>query len=426
MKSVLVIGAGPVGLTCAHVLSRKLNVTVVYPSKEFFIKSTSQTFKLDNDLIKEKMWGNANIWGNQHDTSLNYLGFDCLTSNLPSIQMSEESLHEEIKILNELWGIKPNYRRNNFSVDSGSLEKFQILKFKKTYKPKLNLEKVSFVQLGFESIQFVNMNQIMIDKIKFDFDFMVIAAGGLSNVFFLTQMGKQLAPRFDYFKNSLGVGYTNHVRVKILTIKFKRWVHVRPMFWRLKTQIPIAGFDYIPIKSEFTHSRITIRLWAIASKSLIHRFLHELGFYKKADVVAYIELPQLSSNFVKFNRRIQKTLFFDFQYDFDEEIIVHIEKRINDLIKDVSNEYVVDEVFPEKFNLKSSINMDSYHHFGGTRMGNEPINSTTDSFGLVHKASNIYVVGTSTLSRSFPDHPTWLASVFAIRSCLQIVNRCNE
>lgn len=106
MKRVLVIGAGPIGLTCAHILSKTLNVTVASPNSELSLESTSKQLKFKNNLIRDAIWGDANIWGNQHDLSLNYLGIGLSISDLPNIRISEQEIQKEIKILNEAWVLR--------------------------------------------------------------------------------------------------------------------------------------------------------------------------------------------------------------------------------------------------------------------------------------------------------------------------------
>lgn len=322
-------------------------------------------------------------------------------------------------------GFKTNLKDRLFSFESSHLKKMKILVVDSLVKPKLKLDKVNFVKLDFHSVNFLNVNSILIDQTQFHYDYLIFASGGISNVYFLSEFRKHLAPRYEFLKNSIGMGYTNHIRTKILTIKFKKWVRLRPPFWRFKSKKLINCFDYLPAETDLTKSRISIRLWAVASKFPFHKVLQELGFYKQAEVVSYIELPQIRSNFVKFNRRNHNTLIFDFQYNFKKKVVSMISSRVHEISQLVSEDTAVEEVQLANYHLDSLLTMDSYHHFGGTRMGEDAVDSTVNTFGLVHGTSNIYVAGTSVLSRSFADHPTWVSSIFAIRSCLQILDKCD-
>jgi hypothetical protein len=424
VKKVLVIGAGPIGLTAAKILNAKTQVIVIYPKDPITFNSSSTALKLNQDSSSGTLWGNSEIWGNQHDICLDYLGKNLEISDLTLPAITAQSLEHEVQILKKLWRLTGDRHTSKIPHLSENIESVPILKKEAMRHPRMNIRSIKKIQTPFKQIDLslVCQNQITIDDNTYEYDYLVIAAGGLSNVFLLTLVDKANPKIFPGLAEMLGAGYSNHIRIKAFNAEFSKFIKLRPVLWRFKGRFLLPAFNFLTGQAAFSEPKITFRYWPSRKPGFVSQVLQEIGYFKSAELILYLELPQIRKNRVKFVDIGSTGLSFQFDYEFSEEVIQAIHLKLQKL-EDVLKAENMFANFEKKFSFSPELfKMDSHHHFGGTRMGGNDFDSVVDNFGKLHNSSNIYVVGTSVLSRSFSDHPTWLASLFAIRTAEHIMS----
>ncbi len=420
---MLVIGAGPVGLTIAKILSATTQLTVIYPEDSIRFNVPSSGLKLSPGSSSGTLWGNSEIWGNQHDVCLDYVdkGLKISDLNLPAITI--QSLEPGEKILKKLWRLNGTRHNSKNFHSSESIQPIPILRNRPMRHPLMNIRNISKIQTPFRKIDlsYVSQNQLSVDGITYEYDYLIIAAGGLSNVYLLSLLDKSNPGMFPGLAEMLGVGYSNHTRIKAFSAEFSKFVKLRPILWRFKRGFLLPSFNFLTSEASFSEPKITIRYWPLSKSGLVNRVLQELGYFKAAELILYLELPQLRRNRVQYVDKRATGLYFKFDYKFGEDVIQAIHLKLQKL-EDVLKSEMMFVNLEKKFTFSPDLlTMDSHHHFGGTRMGCNDTDSVVDEFGKLHNSPNIYVVGTSVLPRSFSDHPTWLASLFAIRTAEHIL-----
>jgi len=424
VKKVLVIGAGPIGLSVAKILNGATEVKVIYPKDPIRFISSSSGLKLNQDSASGTLWGNSEIWGNQHDLFLDYIGKNLGISDLSLPAITAQTLEHEVLILNRLWRLTGGKRTPRNLHKSKSLKPIPIIKNRAMRHPRMNISRIQKTETPFKEIDFstISQNCITVDNTTYEYDYLVFATGGLSNIYLLSLIDKANPGIFPGLIEMLGAGYTNHVRINAFNAEFKKFMKLRPVLWRFKRGSLLSAFNYLTRQGGFNEPKISLRYWPLRESGFIGRVLQEVGYFKRAELILYLELPQMRKNKARYVHNGTSDLSFQFDYNFSDEIIQNIGLKLQRLEEVLESEEMFANL-ERKFSFSPNLfKMDSHHHFGGTRMGGNDFDSVVDNFGKLHNSSNIYVAGTSVLPRSFPDHPTWLACLFAIRTAEHIMS----
>lgn len=421
---MLVIGAGPVGLSAAKILNGATEVKVIFPKDPIRFISSPSGLKLNQDSASGTLWGNSEIWGNQHDLCLDYLGKSLGISDLSLPEITAQSLEREVQILNKIWQLTGDRRTPRNLHRSESIKPIPIIKNRAMRHPRMNIRNIQKIQTPFKEIDFstISQNHIAVDSTTYEYDYLVVAAGGLSNIYLLSLIDNANPGIFPGLIEMLGAGYSNHIRIKAFNAEFEKFMKLRPVLWRFKRSSLLPAFNFLTRQGGFSEPKISLRYWPLRESGFISRILQEVGYFKRAELILYLEIPQVRKNKARFVHNGASDLSFQFDYNFSDEIIQAFQLKLQ-LLEEVLESEEMFAKLEKKFSFSPDLfKMDSHHHFGGTRMGGNDFDSVVDNFGKLHNSSNIYVVGTSVLSRSFPDHPTWLASLFAIRTAEHIMS----
>jgi hypothetical protein len=397
---VVIIGAGPIGITAFNSFRKNLNIRVFSPSDQFKFDITHDSnLKLSTDSASGTVLGNIPKWGNQHDSNFNLSQDASEFSDLPGFIFPLEELSMYNKKIKRMgW---PSARNPS---------KYVLKPHKEfIYEPK---NCIYFRDLTL--IQKVDYRYVLsVDGKLFFAKKIVFATGGLSNIFYASEVIEKFYPNLIKFHESIGVGYTNHPKKIIGTIVFRKPIQFKKI--RFKKNLIIVNRFNNP------HSKTTVsyRFWPIYSldhKLLnVNRILNLIGFSRSFKIMSYFEFPQLRKSRVEFIKKVDKTLIFKINVHASKDLLLFYEKSIKQLLErlKLSKNFIS---FTEENTSSEFIHRDSNHHMGGTRQGNNPSNSVVDEHGKMHSTDGIYFVGTSVLPVSRSEHPTMLAAFLALRS----------
>jgi hypothetical protein len=401
---VLILGAGPIGLTIYQNLSKSVRSTVLSPTEPFYFKATKiSNLNLDKKSQSGTLFGNSVFWGNQHEVNIDRSQQSSVFSDLPGFPFPLNDLKKFNKILAKLGWPKIS-NKNEFVVQLHKKLRFEERGIR--FFQSLELIKTSgeFYELKVD-------NQIIKAK------YIIFATGGLSNVYFAQKVISKYYPNLSPFNKSIGVGYSNHPKKKLGKIKFERYIKFKKFRYSYSKIKIFRGFG------SGESPQVSIRLWPLESNKK-NRFTFEklatkCGYAKKFELIAYFEFPQMSSSSIRFVRKYKNQLTFEFLLSIKPALIEYYRKEtsrlINVLLQDYKGAKVSTIISDNSFLLR-----DSNHHFGGTRMGTDFDNSVVDSFGKMHRTRGIYFAGTSVIPISRVDHPTFLSSMIAIRTVKKI------
>jgi choline dehydrogenase-like flavoprotein len=188
----------------------------------------------------------------------------------------------------------------------------------------------------------------------------------------------------------------------------------------------LANFEINDDPSLQRGIRISARFWPAHSgrgraRHLLSRIMGKFGYFRAADVVVYMELPQLSHNSVKLIKKDSREFTFSFNYNFPPALKSHISEQIEILRNLLANDDDVNEIVALPLNIEDVLKMDSNHHFAGTRMADNQAGGIVDSKGRTFFSHNLFVVGTSTLPVSSNLHPTFLCAALSLRTASEIL-----
>lgn len=433
MRHVVVLGSGPVGLTLANGLSHGSRVTVFSPQKPIRFESVRESdFQIDKDSNSGGVFGNSIYWGSQHE------GLDPTCCEIPQFSdlagfpfNLEELIRFESELVSQGW---PNLTQRSPSKNR-LFEPLRKSKFWKAHHsttlPREIKEGVEIVLTKFDEIRFHFDSELKLDSIYLDgeiisADCFVLALGGLGNVAILQSAARNLNDLTLSGFKMLGKGYANHPKAKILRLNFHNYVRLQKINFSKKYQ-ELNNFDLLKPSDFARPLRISARLWPEFSQSRIlgtyfSRLLGKFGFYKSASVVVYFELPQLSSNSIKFLEKVDSKSTYSFRYNFPVQIHQYYLERLDELASIFAQNFRVKRV--EKFiiDINEIIGLDANHHFGGTRMARSPEEGFVDQYGRSFFCPNLFVVGTSTLPVSSSLHPTLLCAALSLRTAQEISN----
>lgn len=431
MRQVVILGAGPVGLTMANKLSKQLNVLVISPSNPLKFSSTPDSdFFLQPSSESGTLFGNSVYWGSQHE-SLNIPSAPAPEfSDLPGFPFALTDLNEwGEELLTQGW---PHLTKvsNDRQLEFDSLKRTFIFKGKSLSPlPGAIQSGVTVIQSDFKTLSFnfrsdLSVESIEIDSVVYPADYFVLALGGLSNVALLQQVRESLQGLGDAKLNMLGKGYSNHPKTAVAQLYFSKITRLNRgnFFLRHKSR---ANYELDLSRSSGRALRVNARLWPDFShssflKSFYLRLLGQLGYFKQAKIIVYFELPQLSSNSVKLILKDDLNLHFKFEYQFPMEMKTQLLGQLEMLINSFMADKKVKDVKKIPFDFNHVLYHDSNHHFGGTRMAESCTDGVVDGVGRTFLSANLFVVGTSTLPVSSSLHPTLLCAALSLRTAAEI------
>ena len=127
------------------------------------------------------------------------------------------------------------------------------------------------------------------------------------------------------------------------------------------------------------------------------------------------------SNYVKLQKHSKSEIDLSIKHRFTMTEKIFIKKSIHTITNIFESMCFIRQVNVNKINFRYLENMDSSHYFGTTRMSAKKRFGVTNLKSLVYGTKNVYCSGTSVLPLSSPNHPTWLAAVFATIMCDSII-----
>lgn len=431
MKDVLIIGGGPVGLTLANELSETLTVTVITPNHPLKFKSTPESqFKLSPHSTSGELFGNSRFWGSQHEGLENTKVTSPIFSDLPGFTFDLKELEKyEERLLRQGWPSIKTFENKPDKIFNG-INRGTYYKGK-SFEPlprKLS-KKIKFITTEFENLHFTldsskKLESLTIDRAVFKADVFVFAAGGLSNIALLQKLSRECSSHKKIELKMLGVGYSNHPKTSFLRVRFHRPRYFGGL-WSFRKYKKMDSWDFDDTQSEPRPLRVSARIWPMYARStwslaMASRLLRIFGFYIEAQVVLYIELPQISQNFVKFEMQKNRQLDFYFNYNFPSEMEKMLQANLDQIEDYISSNSTLKIIQREDLSLKQILLDDTNHHFGGTRMANNSEHGVVDSFSRCFEISNLFILGTSTLPISTFLHPTLISAALALRAAEEI------
>jgi hypothetical protein len=401
---VVIIGAGPIGLTIYQNLNKSITSIVLLPVQPFLFKTTkNSTLKLNVSSNSGTYLGNSVFWGNQHDVNINIAQKKCNYSDLPGFPFPLADLADFEKNL-----VKLGWPKISSNKDS-------IIKLNKQMKL------VSRDTLFFKDLELCD-NQKDFYTLKVDGKIInakkiIFAAGGLSNVYFAKEVVRKYYKNLTFLLKSIGIGYSNHPKHILGQVKFARYIRFKK--YRLSYSELKLFRSFSPNRSPQISLRLWPKLTKINKKFTLEKFANKFGYAKYFDLVGYFEYPQMKSNSVKFIRKQKRQLIFKIILNIDPKLIEHYKNGASKLVNNFLGQYKNSDFTKTPYD-NNFILRDSNHHFGGTRMGTSSKNSVVDSFGKMHFTRGIYFAGTSVIPVSRNDHPTFLSALLAIRTVKKI------
>lgn len=427
MKSVIIIGGGPVGLTLANELSKTLKVTVVLPKRSILLKSSHNSqFNLSPSSGSGALFGNSRFWGNQHEGLGSIVNTKPIFSDLPGFPFDVKELEKyEGELLRQGWPKFTNQK--SYPWDSYLGMKHSNFWKGKSFKtlPESLSKKIEFITADFDTLHFKFSNSLIleaitIDEIEFKAEIFVFAAGGLSNIALLEKLSENIPIHNALKLKMLGKGYSNHPKAPFLRIRFRNPKYFGGLL-RFKKFKQMANYDLIQPTSDQRPLRISLRFWPLYNEStrrsaIASRLLRIFGFYTEARLVVYLELPQISQNYVRFEGVRNGSLYFKFDYSFSTDIHEYFALQLERCVQNISKDTSALIIEREPLDLEDILYQDANHHFGGTRMASNSDQGVVDSFGRAFGIANLFIVGTSTLPVSSYLHPTLLSAALALRT----------
>jgi hypothetical protein len=455
---VIIIGGGPIGLLNYKILkSAGLKVCIIIESNKAHYTSSNGNFKLKNDKKVSGLYGKTTLWGNGHDTNLNYYLNLPNTSNFPRENLNLAELKNAAKKLEKLgWPSSDKViKRNSKLSQELSKNGFVINEIKRG-----RLSTPIDTKIDDKDIIYANSHQINCSKNKgkkkvktliinyedssiiIDTNFLVLSAGGLGNLVLLKRISSELNTNLQ--EEIIGKGYSNHPKMITHTLYLKKRMYVGSARYLLKKWKPFEIADFIKYDLMNTRNfernlRISLRYWPNKSKinpqknyvlnniySFYDKVMLKAGWALSLDIMCYFEMPQKKSNYIKLQKHSKSEIDLSIKHRFTTTEKIFIKKSIHTITNIFESMRFIRQVNVNKINFKSLENMDSSHYFGTTRMSANKRFGVTNLESLVYGTKNIYCSGTSVLPLSSPNHPTWLAAVFAIIMCDSIIEKSKK
>jgi hypothetical protein len=254
----------------------------------------------------------------------------------------------------------------------------------------------------------------------FDFDHLLIACGGLSNVYYAEKISKLL----NLDSSLIGAGYVNHPKKKLGIIKFTKYTRIRKKFF-LRNSFIFESFSTKNNDSKNRELSVAFRLWPSTrqiNQSILPRIMLFFGYAKECELIFYYEMPQLLSSVIKVIDFLQFEMNIEFaNADKSAELVSYFNNKETKLFDMLRQSKLVSEVTQLDMIHLEDLRQDSNHHIGGTRMGNSIENGVVDEDCRMFGVQNVFFYGTSILPSGRSEHPTYLSLLFALKSVEKLI-----
>lgn len=426
---VLIIGGGPIGIISANFLANNgKSVAILLPNEKIqFHSSPNSLFKLDPHSNSGLLYGNTAWWGNQHDVETetdwdtpefqNMSGWPFPAHKLRQYQ--DELIKMGWPVCNAV--LKPYSGFSDFSQKT----LYRFKKSKRFIKLNKRVHVLSFdpTKLGFK----FNGNlvcHVQIAEKLIEIDYLVLASGGISNVYLVSLIVKELGIELKF----LGKGYSNHPKRAVASIRFHKLFRFKR---RQLNGAHIFGSYALEGNSIRRNPRVSFRLWPTSNSNslpgnIVATLLEWTGFARNFDIIFYYEVPPVSNNSIEVTNFRKNRCFVHIKStNLPREYFENIQEQESSILDKLSRFGSVRRYSIGKFSYQDLLK-DSNHHFGGTRMGINSETSVVNDSCRLHQAENIYVFGTSVLPVSSSEHPTYLASLVALKGCEDLLRNAEK
>ncbi len=404
--------------------------------------------------ISSGLFGKSMLWGNGHDTNLEYFLHQPNSSSFPDDFLDSAQLKSASAILPKFGWPSQNNCAKKFSRLSKDLSTRGFLineikkgKFQKPIDTKISNNDIIYALskhirfIGTKKsgkITAININDGHVNK-EIYADFLILSAGGLGNVVLLTKVFADL----NIPPNSLpiGIGYSNHPKFVTHSLHFKKRIYLGNTRSILKKWKPFEVADLIRFDSSLKDSdnrnlRVSLRFRSVnysmglenikpfeSFHKYLDKILVKLGWTRSVDVMCYFEMPQKKSNYIKFIYKNEAVPVLRVEHKFSESEKIYIKKCVGHIGSAFKSIKYISKVQTNRLDFKQLENMDSSHYLGTTRMASSSNFGVTNFNSLVYGTKNIYCAGTSVIPISYPNHPTWMAAVLSVIMCNSIIHK---
>jgi len=442
---VLIIGSGPAGISVALKLEqRKIKCLIVEAGDEEY-NEESQSFyksKIIGDKITDLQYsrirqfgGTSNQWGGWSKPMEDY--------NLSSWGIEDNQLNEYKKQTCKILGIKNQFRKSNLNKYFNQIEfQYSDVNFKDKYKEHINKSKYIDLVLNTQIVNFdgeenkTKYASCIFNKKNYQItsDYFVLATGGVENSRILLWT-KEVTNLID--KNlPIGENWMTHpwfiaghgiLKKKKLAeyldnefIDIDGPLHISSSK-NFKEENLLSGALYMSAQeNEKLYKELIKDILCIApslGKKLARSFLKK--DLKCGNIFFHSEELSSSNNKITLDKitkdqnKVPITNLFYKKSDFTlRKAKMMLENFANTCRKlDLGRIAIKKEIH----DLKSYDSLGVYHHLGGTRLGNNKINSVVDINLKVHNNKNLFVTGSSVFPTSGYTNPTFTIIQLSLR-----------
>ncbi len=457
MRDVIIIGAGPAGITLSNFLDKSLDALIIEEGSKNYIKTKKFNF-----------FGNSKKLGNfpYKNYSVNYAHINCYggTSKvwsgwlkpfpkdcIKSWGISNKDINKYLKKTNIFLGLKDfnilrkkiNKKFNNFFLNNFILEQWQynrkvFLKKKVKHKILYNTKLLKVV-LKKNKIDHILVSQNGVIKKLYSKKF-IFSMGGISTTFNLLKIKKKL-------NQSVGNTYTEHPHLVIGSLKTKKNLDIflrhkinnidmRTGLFYEKTK-NINAFSITIDNNKFVFSRP-----ALAFQYLLRLRSIPKGFFKNYPLNKFLwdsfkDLWEL----IKIKITNKKIVVLRFEQELnnkskirllksgkisqdwclsykDYKLIDYSINKFREFINKnkIGNFYLDKEIKNiSKLNPKNISLLGIGHHMSTTKINNFKNEGVVNSNLQVNKIKNLFICSSSVFPNVSSENPTYMISFLAIR-----------
>ncbi len=457
MRDVIIIGAGPAGITLSNFLDKSLDALIIEEGSKNYIKTKKFNF-----------FGNSKKLGNfpYKNYSVNYAHINCYggtskvwsgwlkpfpKDSIKSWGISYKDINKYLKKTNIFLGLKDfnilrkkiNKKFNNFFLNDFILEQWQynrkvFLKKKVKHKILYNTKLLKVV-LKKNKVDHILVNQNGVIKKLYSKKF-IFSMGGISTTFNLLKIKNKL-------NQSVGNTYTEHPHLAIGYIKTKKNLD---MFLRhkinnvdmrtglfYKKNKNINAFSITIDNNKFVFSRSALALqYLLRLRSIpmgffknypLNKFLCDLfrdlwdlikiKFNDKKIVVLRFEQELNDKSKIRLLKNGKISLNWCLSYK-DYKLIDYSINKFKKFVKKnkIGNFYLDKEIENlSKSNPKNISLLGIGHHMSTTRMSISKKKGLVNKNLMVNKINNLFICSSSVFPSVSSENPTYMISFLAIR-----------
>ena len=445
--SVIIFGSGPAGISTALELEKNdISSIIVEAGEEFYSEASQKFYKGDSDenIISNiadsrlrQFGGTSGIWGGWCKP-LEKFAFDSWPINHQDLDPYNEKTCEILDIKNQFQQspINKNFNQNEFQYSN--------VRFGEKYESHIKKSNKILLVLNTQLSHFIGKHEkidtaICFSKnreIKINSKIFILACGGIENSRILLWSRKknnrlidQKLPIGKYWMTHSwilsGAGILNEKKlIKTMNgnfLKYDRSIHIYSSEDLVKTNNILSSGLYmnknedISIKKEIIKDLLCVapdygkkvaRLLVDKDLKCGNIFMHVENEPSEKNVIELSKnnydknnIPQVNILYPERIKAITSAKFFL------EQLAIFFKK--NDIGRIAMSEKI--------YNLEDFDQLGSFHHMGGTRMGNELNTSVVDKNLKVHNLKNLYVNGSSNFVTGCFSNPTFTIIQLSLR-----------